>query len=58
MSATQVDGWRMDYVRDLNVHVWRAWVNLYSAGDLPDYDANSLASATYGEYCFIVIQVM
>jgi hypothetical protein len=28
VSAPHVDGWRWEYVRDLNVPAWRKWVNI------------------------------
>jgi hypothetical protein len=46
MFAPRVGNWRWEHVHDMNVPVWCAWVNCYSAGDLPDVAANFLASAT------------
>jgi hypothetical protein len=45
LSASHVDGWRWDHVRDLNIPAWRKWVNVYSAGNILDVAAYFLASA-------------
>jgi hypothetical protein len=46
LSAPQVDGWRSEHVHDLNVPAKRAWMNRYSAGDLPYGAPDFLASVT------------
>jgi hypothetical protein len=46
LSAPHVDGWRWEYVRDLNIPARRKLANRYSTGNLPDAAADFLASAT------------
>jgi hypothetical protein len=47
LLAPNVDGWRWEHARYLNVPAWRKLVNLYSAGsDISDAATNFLASAT------------
>jgi hypothetical protein len=46
LSVPHVDDWRWEHVRDLNVPVWRKWVNRFLAGNIPEVAADFMASAT------------